>query len=54
MRTCFSSLVLELFTVSNFSLVGVQEVFRFGGVYCGARASIPFTVSNKVGGDNGP
>ena len=23
-------------------------MFQFGGVYCGATAAIPFTVSNKV------
>ena len=27
-----------------------QELFRFGGVYCGATGTIPFTVTNKVCG----
>lgn len=30
--------------------VYLQELFRFGGVYCGAVATIPFTVTNKVRG----
>ena len=37
--------------VAQFTVcVYLQELFRFGGVYCGAVATIPFTVANKVRG----
>ena len=29
-------------------LVYIQSKFDFGGVYCGAKATLPFTLSNKV------
>ena len=43
--------VYEWQYVAQFTVcVYLQELFRFGGVYCGAMATIPFTVANKVRG----